>query len=246
MIKATSPKPSFYGLLMAVICAAMGGPASASDEQGTRRAWFVITGMPEGVENPVKAVSGGMTTEISLGRRSPSQPVRIAVDGGIQLLRGDADAATPSADRVPLVSATVPEAVSDALIVLSPSIQENSNLFEATIIDLADFLTGGFLFLNLTLHEIAVSTNNIELEIDPGEHAIATSPDPSQPVSAPIHYRYFDHATDDWKSLASSTVVFSPTRRELCVFIQENEFNRIRYHGVVLPGLDQPGPTPHP
>lgn len=234
-------------LLLATVKPALTESANATTPDDGRKAWFVISAMPEGLENPVEAISGGFSSKVSLSKRTASQPVGVAADGVVRLVQELPDPdKTGETAVMPLAQVTVPEAVNQALIVLAPAKrgdqdegpEQSGHLFDAWVIDLGSFREGGFIFINLTVTDIAIALGDKESVIKPKQHVFTGLPGLTEPVSAAIGYSYLNPEREIWHQLGSSTVVLVPGRRELCIFTQDTEFSRIGYHGVTLPNLE--------
>jgi hypothetical protein len=202
-----------------------------------RLAWFVATSMPESLENPITVMSGKDIVEITLSKRSPSEPVKIPVDGILRVVRKLEEPAGPGkSPYVTLAQAVVGEGVSKALVIMIPAAkQQDGLLFNSTVHDLAKFKGGDWMFLNLTNVNVGVDMGKTKLEIKPSQTRIFEAPTLANPVNMPIRYRYFHPVQEDWKMLSASTIVLYPSRREICIFSVDPRYQRIEYHGISFP-----------
>jgi hypothetical protein len=202
-----------------------------------RVAWFVQTSIPEGLENPVSVMSGKDIIQVSLSKRSPSEPLKIPSDGILRLVRKVENPADPTKpEYLTLAQAQIPDSVSKALIILLPVAENPKGLvFQARVQDLASFRGGECLYINMTKLRVGVEVGKTSVEIKPGEVKISDGPTPSEPVNMPIRYSYFDPANEKWKMLSASTIVIYPTRREICIFSWDPRFDRMDYHGITFP-----------
>lgn len=223
-----------------LLCAVI--PLSAQEEEIPRKptgrtAWFMYTEWPEGVENPIKVMSGKDLIEVSLSKRSVSQPVRIPEDGILRVVREEPDPkdATKIVQHV-LAQVLVAEGVSKALVILMPLAKPQGDLlFQATAQDLAGFRGGDWLFMNLTNTEIGIEIGASKLAIKPGGLRIHSTPSLTEPTATPISYHYRIPGKKEWELISSSTVALIPTRREICLFSADPRFGRIDYHGITFP-----------
>jgi hypothetical protein len=227
--------------LWAGICAV--SPLVAQDDDDGKKpakgrvAWFVYTSMPEGLENPVSVMSGKDVTEMTLSKRSPSQPVKIPADGILRIVRkveNPENPATPS--YLTLAQANIAEGVSKALIILIP-VEPNpkGQVFQAKVQDLAAFKGGDWLYLNMTKLRVGVDMGRTSIEIKPGEARIYNSPPLPEPVNVAIRYNYYHPVKEQWKMLSASTIALYPTRREICIFSWDPHYERIQKHGITFP-----------
>jgi hypothetical protein len=211
---------------------------AAPDAQAARGrlAWFVTTSLPEGLENPLRVLAGQEIVEVTLSKRSPSEPVRIPPDGILRIIR---ETAQPAGSGEPayqtLAHAQVPEGTRQALVILRPAPQPGARpMFSAVVQDLAKFKGGDWLFLNLTNVKVGVDMGKTSLEITPGQSRIYAAPAAAGAALMPIRYRYFHPVQEQWKMLSASTVGIVPTRREICIFSIDARYKRISYHGITF------------
>ena len=217
-------------------------PLSAQEEEDTRKptgrtAWFMYTALPEGVENPIKVMSGKEIIEVTLSKRTVSQPVRIPGDGILRVVREEPDPkdATQVVYKV-LAQALVAEEVGKALIILMPLAKPQGDLlFQTKVQDLAGFKGGDWLFMNLTNADIGIQLGANKLTIKPAGLHIHNTPGLSKPTSTPISYNYRIPGEKEWELISASTIALMPTRREICIFSADTEFGRISYHGITFP-----------
>lgn len=233
---------------LAVSCAFLGfAPRSPAQEPDAadpprqargRVAHMIYTGMPEGVENPVKVMTGTDLVSLELSKRMASEAVKIPADGIVRIVR---QVASPPAPPKPafqtLAQALVPEAVDKALIILIPVAKKPGSdlVFRTEIQDLAAFNGGDFLCLNLTNLSIQVEMGKEKLVLKPGERRIFDAPVLAEPTNVPTRYSFFQPAEKKWKMLSASTVVLQPTRREICIFSWDDSLDRVDYHGITFP-----------
>jgi hypothetical protein len=202
-----------------------------------RVAWFVYTSMPEGLENPVSIMSGDKISEVTLSKRSPSNPVKIPADGILKIVRKveNADKLEKPSYQI-LAQALVPEGISKALVILVPAAKNTSGLiFQTKVKDLETFKGGDSMYLNMTNLKVGVKLGESNILINPGENKIHKSTNNSEPTNVAVSYSYFHPEKNEWKVLSASTIVLYPTRREICIFSWDPRFKRMDYHGITLP-----------
>jgi hypothetical protein len=211
---------------------------SAEKRQAKGRvAWFVYTSMPEGLENPVSVMSGKNISQVVLSKLSPSDPVKIPADGILRIVRkveNPKDPAKP--EYLTLAQATVPEDVSNAMIILMP-VAKSSNglLFQTKVQDLAALKGGDCMFLNMTNLKIGIELGTAKLLIEPGQVKTHNPLGTSQKASLPIRVSYFHPERQEWAMITASTVAIYSTRRELCIFNWDKRFNRVDYESITFP-----------
>lgn len=205
-----------------------------------RSAYFVYTSIPEGLENPVSVLSGNEISQIVLSKLSPSSPVKIPADGILRLIRkipNQQDPTKPS--YVTLAQATIPESVSDAMVILMP-VAKNPNglLFQTKVQDLAALKGGDTMFLNMTTLKIGIELGDAKFGVGPGQVNIHNPLGTAKTVSLPIKLSYYDSANEEWRLITASTVALYATRRELCIFNWDPRFGRVDYESITFPMLD--------
>jgi hypothetical protein len=205
-----------------------------------RAAYFVYTSMPEGLENPVSVLSGNELSQIVLSKLSPSDPVKIPADGIIRIVRKIPNQEDPKKPAyLTLAQATVPESVSDAMVILMP-IAKNPNglLFQAKVQDLAALKGGDTMFLNMTTLKIGIELGGAKIGVGPGQVNIHNPLGTAKTVSLPIKFSYYDAAKEEWRLITASTVALYSTRRELCIFNWDSRFGRVDYESITFPLLE--------
>lgn len=224
-------------LLAAVLPLHAQDGAEENDKPSGRRAWFVATAIPDGLDNPVKILTGTQVTELTLSRRMASEAVAIPPDGIIRLVKPAPDPVAPGeVPFVTLAQVTIPESVGEALVILVPGPPEDApQVFRTRVQNLALFKGGDTLYMNLTKARVAVKVGDKNIPLNPGAVRIFEAPRLTEPVNTPISYHFFHPAREQWKLLSASTVVMQPTRREICIFSWDPRFNRIDYHGITFP-----------
>lgn len=203
-----------------------------------RVAHMVYTSMPEGIENPVKVMSGTEVVSLELSKRMASEPVKIPADGIIRIVRPVAGPAEPGKPAfMTLAQAVVPEGIDKALIILIPTPKKPGSdlVFRTQIQDLAAFKGGDFLCLNLTNLNVQVEMGKEKLILKPGETRIFDAPALAQPTNVPTRYSFFQPVEKKWKMLSASTIVLQATRREICIFSWDTSLERVDYHGITFP-----------
>lgn len=224
----------------------LGSPLHAQDaeQQGQgknkagRLAWFVTTHIPKDLENPVMVMIGTKLTEVTLSKRSPSQPVKIPKDGIIKIVKQVSNPEKPDESiYLTLAQARVSEDVKKAMIILVPTAkQKDSNLvFSSKVKDLAGFRGGESLYINLSKMNVAVRLGDKDIALKPGDIKVHSAKRVKKPTNMPISYHYMHPVKKEWKLISSSTVVMRPTRREICIFSWDTRFKRLNYHGVTFP-----------
>ena len=216
--------------------AATGEPRPAKG----RVAWLIYTSMPEGLENPVSVMTGTDILQLTLSKRSTSEPVKIPADGILRIVRKTENPENPAKPKyLTLAQANIPDGVDKALIILVPVAKNPSGLlFQAKVQDLAAFTGGDYLYLNLTNMRVGVELGRTKIEIKPGETRIYDAPALAESTNVPVRYSFYHPAEQQWNVLSASTVVLRPTRREICIFSWDPGFGRVDYHGITFPVTD--------
>jgi hypothetical protein len=205
-----------------------------------RTAWFIYTSVPEGLENPVSIMSGKNISQVLLSKLSPSDPVKIPADGILRIVRKIEKPQDPKKpEYLTLAQATVPETVSNAIIILMP-VAKNSNglLFQTKVQDIAALKGGDTMFLNMTNLKIGVELGKSKIEIEPGQVKIHNPLGASKSVSLPIRLSYFHPERKEWAMITASTVALYSTRREICIFNWDSRFNRVDYDSITFPMIE--------
>lgn len=204
-----------------------------------RVAWFVYTSVPEGLENPVSIMSGKDISQVLLSKLSPSDPVKIPADGILRVVRKIENPQDPKKpEYLTLAQATVPETVTNAIIILMPVAKNSSGLlFQAKVQDLAALKGGDTMFLNMTNLKIGVELGKAAIEIDPGQAKIHNPLGGSASVSLPIRLSFFNPEKQEWSMITASTVALYSTRREMCIFNWDARFNRVDYESLTFPPI---------
>jgi hypothetical protein len=214
--------------------------ASLDSTAKGRVAWFVYTSMPAGLENPVSIMSGEAISQLTLCKRSPSDPVKIPSDGIFKLVRKIENPEQPEKPKYQILAqAFVPEEVNKALVVLIPAAKNASGvIFQPRVIDLKNFKGGGSMYLNMTNVQVGVKLGDANILIKPGEDKVQNFSQLSEPTNMAVCYSYFHPEKQEWKVLSASTIAVYPTRREICIFSWDPQFNRIDYHGITFPVME--------
>ncbi|NNC90067.1 MAG: hypothetical protein HKN82_16540 [Akkermansiaceae bacterium] len=202
-----------------------------------RFAWFAATSVPDGLGNPILVQAGKEVLEVVLPRRSASLPVKVPADGVLRIVKRADDAVPPDGEPAfeTLAEVSIPERARQALIILEPAADDADPLVVATVHDLVDFKRGAYLFINQTKMDVAVEMGDARLDIKPAGAELFLVLEDRKPVSVPISYRYRRPNREKWHLLGASTVLLSPTRREICVFSTNPKSGRIDYHGITFP-----------
>jgi hypothetical protein len=212
------------------------GESPASEPKG-KVARFVYTSLPEGVTNPISIMHGEELVKVHLSLRSPSETVKIPADGIIRIVSEQPNPEDPTKPKMVSIGlAKVPETISNFLVILIPSSdKKNGMLLQTKVVDFANYKGGNNLFLNMSRMKIAVDFAKTSIEIDPSEHKIYDAPATLNPESVQMRFRFLDPETKKWQVITGSTIVMYPTRREMCIFGWDAEFNRINYRGITIP-----------
>jgi hypothetical protein len=216
---------------------AQNGAAVETPEVKGRVAWFVYTSMPEGVENPMMVMTGKDLVQVTLSKRSPSDPVKIPDDGILRIVRKVENPEDPKKPSYKILAqATIAKEVNKALIILIPAAKNPEGLlFQAGVEDLANFKGGDWLYINMTKLRVGIEMGKTKMELKPSEIKIYNPPSLSEPTNMPIRYNYYNPEKEQWKILSASTVVIYPTRREICIFSWDPRYDRVDYHGITFP-----------
>lgn len=202
-----------------------------------RTAWFACLAMPQGLENPVKILTGEQIAKLELFPFMASEAVKIPDDGILRIVRPIPDPADPAKTKyLILAEAKIPETVREALVILDPLPKpEGDLLFRAKVQDLAKFKGGDRLYINLSSTNIRVRLGKSTVAVAPGQADIYESPQLAEPANMPIVYEFYHPARKEWKILTASTVVLRPTRREISVFNNGSRLGSIRKHKILFP-----------
>lgn len=217
--------------------------AAQEDEDGEKRqprgrlAWFIVTSLPDGLENPVRVMTGNKIEEVILSRRMSSGPVKIPADGIIRMVRPVAAPETPDGPAYEtLAQVRIPDGMQKAAVILIAADEKQAPLVYTTKVqDLSEFTGGDFLFMNFTTANMMVRLGDKRLPLKPGASRIFRAPALDQPLNTPISYHYFHPTKQEWKMLSASTVVMQPTRREICIFNWDPRYQRVSTHGITFP-----------
>ena len=224
------------------LCTAFPLFAQEDGSDGTRQAKgrvarFVYTSMPEGLENPVSVMSGKDISQVLLSKLSPSDPVKIPADGILRIVRKVENPKDPkNPEYLTLAQANVPEGVTDAMIILMP-VAKNSKglLFQARVQDLNALKGGECMFLNMTKLKIGIELGKTRILVEPGEVKTHNPMDGATSASVPIRLSYLHPEKQEWAMITASTVALYSTRRELCIFNWDSNFNRVDFESISFP-----------
>lgn len=212
------------------------GSAEARQAKG-RVARFVYTSLPEGLENPVSVMAGKDISQVLLSKLSPSDPVKIPADGILRIVRKVENPQDPkNPEYLTLAQATVPEAVTDAMIILMP-VAKNAKglLFHTKVQDLNAIKGGECMFLNMTKLKIGIELGKTKILVEPGEVKTHNPMGGAGSVSVPIRLSYYHPERQEWAMITASTVAIYSTRRELCIFNWDTQFNRVDFESISFP-----------
>jgi hypothetical protein len=217
--------------------AAQSGSGGDRSRKPGRSAWFACTSIPDGLENPVKVMTGEDITELELPRYMASEPVKIPEDGVIRIVRVEMDPGDPGKVKyIVLAQAQVPAQVREALIILVPLAEpEGDLLFSAKVQDLAAFNGGDRLYINLSDTPVRITVGKTEVTVAPKKAGIYAAPVLAKPTNTPIMYKFYHPERKKWMILSASTVVLRPTRREICVFNEGSRIGSIKKHKILFP-----------
>ncbi|MFM7182059.1 MAG: hypothetical protein ACKO2G_11425 [Verrucomicrobiales bacterium] len=235
-MKLLIPLLAIVGHFLSPLFAQAQTPAEPQAPRG-RVAWFVCTAIPEGLENPIGYMSGADVGEVTLSKRSPSEAVKIPEDGVVRLVRKIPNPEDPAKPKfLTLAQGAVPEGVNQALLILVPTSQKPGEMvFNTKVQDLARFKNGDWMYLNLTTQDVRVDMGKTVIPLKSGAMAFFDASAYKEPTNLPIRYSFLRKEDQQWQMLSASTIVIYPTRREMCIFSWDEQFNRISYHGITLP-----------
>jgi hypothetical protein len=226
-------------LLVAVVTPLMsqGVPHDQPKKERGRLAFFIYTSLPEGVDNPMKILSGTAMEIRSLSKYGVSEPVKIDKDGILRVVKELPVKNDPNLPPyITLAQAQVGENVQKALIILMPLAKPlNGLLFQTKVIDLADFQGGDGMFMNFTKLDIGVELGEDTIVVKPSEMKIHRMKNIVKPTNVPIKYSFYEPKAKEWLMITASTVVIQKTRREICIFSWDTKSDRIDYHGITFP-----------
>lgn len=234
--------PCALALLSGILpLAGQADPGAEKPRKPGRAAWFAcIADLPEGMGNPVKVMSGEELTELELPRFMTSEPVKVAADGVVRIVRLVPDPANPAKPKVlVLAEATIAEGVREALVILAPLPEPKGDLMCLTKVqDLASFKGGDRLYLNMSTSQIRVRLGKDSVTVGPGQSGIYAAPALAKPENVAVMYEFYAPEQKRWKMITASTVVLRPTRREICVFNSGTRPGNIRNHKILFPIVD--------
>jgi hypothetical protein len=211
----------------------------STTERGGRQAWFVQTAMPEGLENPVKVLTGKNDIQLlELSNRLASGPLKIPADGVVRLVREEPDPEDPRQTIfLTLAQAKIPAGMNQALVLLVPTPRKEGSdlLFQTRVQGLTDFKGGDFLYINLTNMNVAVEIGKTKIPLKPGTTRIYQGQATAEPRNLPFRYSYFHPEKEKWTVLSASLMITSSTRREIFVFSVDGTTARVKCHGITFP-----------
>lgn len=232
--------------LLCCICLTASGILSLAAQSGAdggnhpgagRSAWFACLAKPEGLENPVKLLAGGKVSMLELPEFMTSEAVKIPADGVLRIVREVPDPGNQGKPKyLILAEARIPEAVQEALVILSPVTKpEGGLLFQAKVQDLANFKGGDRLYINLSDSNIRVRLGKTLVAVEPQHASFFKAPPMVKATNMPVMYEFYHPERKEWKILSASTVVLRPTRREICVFNNGDRIGNIEKHKILFP-----------
>ncbi|BCX46262.1 hypothetical protein HAHE_01700 [Haloferula helveola] len=214
---------------------------TGSEERAPRGrvASFVFTSLPEGFENPVTVLAGKEVSEVLLSKFSPSDSVKVPADGILRIVRQVENAAAAETPQYQtLAQASVPESVSKAVVILMPMAENPQGLlFKTQVLDLDAYKGGESMFLNMTNFRIGIELGKSKFVVEPGKLRSHNPLGSERSASLPIRLSYFHPTREEWSMITASTVALYSTRRELCIFNWDANFNRVDYESLTLPSL---------
>jgi hypothetical protein len=217
--------------------AAQSDPGGGQRTAAGRTAWFACLSKPEGLENPVKVLAGGNLSLLELPEFMASEAVKIPADGVLRIVREVPDPVNQGKPKyLILAEASIPEAVQEALVILSPVTKpEGGLLFQTKVQDLANFKGGGRLYINLSDSNIRVRLGKTLVVVEPRHASFFKAPPMVTATNMPVMYEFYHPERKEWKILSASTVVLRPTRREICVFNNGARIGNIEKHKILFP-----------
>jgi len=225
-----------FGLSSVLPLIAQEGGGKERQEKG-RVAWFVYTRLPEGVENPVKVMSGNDINEVLLCKLSPSDPVKVPADGILRVVREIDNPNDPKKPKyLTLAQATVPKDVVHAMVILMPTAKNSKGLlFQTEVQDLDGLKGGDSMFLNMTKLKIGVELGKARIGIAPGKTEIHNPLNGEKSANVPIRVSFFHPERQKWSMITTSNVAIYSTRRELWIFNWDERFKRVVYESITFP-----------
>jgi len=213
---------------------------SRDSNESKRLAWFVQTSIPDGVENPVKMLTGGEIKMLSLYDSVASQPVPVSDDGTLRIVK---EVPNPKPDAkektiyITLAKAVVPKGVSRALVIMTPAPKpaKDDTVFLTSVQDLNRFKGGDFMYINLSNSRIGVEIGSNKKMVNPGGLEIVRVADGNGEESIPYRYSYFQSDKQRWLPVSASVTIASMLQREVYIFSVNQETGRIRCKGVTFP-----------
>lgn len=230
-----------FALLPAVVQAQSSAPLGSAEEKKEKgpRAWFVQTGIPRGMDNPVKVLVGEKIEMLTLSNRVASGPVKIPEDGIIRLVKEipDPEEKQPFIYQT-LAKATVAPGTAKALIIMIPRPKPaaDGSLFVTRVKSLSEFKAGDFMYMNLTSSRIGIEIAEARIPLESGKIRIHRVEGKGELVSIPYRYSYFHEEKGRWMPLNASMAILSAKRREVFVFSPSGSGGAIRCKGITIPG----------
>lgn len=202
-----------------------------------RSAWFACLAKPEGLEDPVKLLAGEKLSLLELPEFMASEAVKIPADGIMRIVREVPDPVNQGKMKyLILAEARIPEAVQEALVILSPVTKpEGELLFQSKVQDLASFKGGDRLYINLSDSNVRVRLGKTVVVVEARHANIFKAPPMAKPTNMPVMYEFFHPERKEWKIMGASTVVLRPTRREISVFNNGTRIGNIEKHKILFP-----------
>lgn len=212
------------------------GPEGQKKTQG-RAAWIVQTGIPAGMDNPVKVLVGKKIEMLTLSNRVAAGPVKIPQDGLIRLVK---EVPHPENKQEVvyrnLAKAAVPDGVRRALVIMIPRREPaaDGSLFVTRVQPLSTFKGGDFMYINLTNTRIGIEIAGDKLLLKSGGMKIHDVKGSQKLVSVPYRYSYYQAKKRRWMPVSASMTILSQKRREVFIFSVSRKTGRIRCRGVTV------------
>lgn len=185
----------------------------------------------------MSVLTGKSLTEVLLSKLSPSDPVKVPADGILRIVRKVEPPKDPqNPEYLTLAQATIPDGVTDALVILMPAAKgANGLLFHTKVQDLAAMKGGDTMFLNMTNLRIGIELGTAKFEVEPANTKVHNPLGSSKSVSLPIRLSFFHPGKKQWDVITASTVALYSTRREMCIFNWDHRFNRVDFESITFP-----------
>lgn len=245
------PAAFIFGLwlfLLECSTAQQATPPETPEVKG-RRAWVVATNLPKGMENPLPVLSDETLHKVPIHLRSIGQAIPVDETGVVCAVKEEFDK-DGKVSYTKLSNSTVPEGVSEALIVLVPEAENKDGLkFRSKVIDLSKFKKGGCLYINLVSTSIGITIGEHKTVVKPGGMEFINPLEGKKDDVQVVRFFYeipkeSEESQAEWKLMTSSKMAIYESRREICIFFYNENIKNVDFRGI--PFMTPVSPEPRP